>query len=319
MKRLAVVLLALVLLVAPLAADAQPAGRVWRIGTLSTGPGHSPFDAAFVEGLRDLGYVEGQNVVMERRFAQGKLDRLPNLAAELVAAKVDVILVGGTPGIKAAKDATQTIPIVMVALHDPVSVGLVSSLARPGANLTGLSCFAQELSGKWLELVKETVPGATRVALASTTADVPAFPALELAARLLGLQLRLREVRGSDELDNAFAAMSRERTGALLAQGDLLAQRRRIAELAMQHRLPTVFDFKEFVEAGGLMSYGADLPSLFRRAAYYVDRILKGAKPAELPVEQPTKFVLAVNLKTAKALGLTIPQSVLIRADEVIQ
>ncbi len=315
--------LALGILLVPLAADAQP-GKVARIGFLSGGPPGDPYVEAFRQGLREIGYVEGQNIVVEYRHAEGKFDRLPALADELVRLKVDAIVAGGTPPILAAKPATSTIPIIMVTSQDPVSIGLVTSLARPGGNITGLTCFAPELSGKRLELLKEAVMGITRVGLLANPAE-PSTPydltATEAAARSLGLQLQILNVRGPDDIASAFSAMTKEHVRALntLPSVMLFSQRRQIAELAAKHQLAAMFDFREFVDAGGLMSYGPSLRDLFRRGASFVDKIVKGAKPSDLPVERPTRFELVINLKTAKALGLTIPQSVLIRADQVIE
>jgi len=329
-----VLALALSVVAAPLAADAQQAGKVHRIGFLSpSSPSDperlaSPFGerglAAFRQGLRDLGYVEGQNIAVEYRFAEGRFERLPDLAAELVRLKVDVIVSVVTQASLAAKNATRTIPIVMVAPGDPLGSGLVANLARPGGNVTGPSSMF-ELAGKQLELLKETVPKVSRVAVLWNPANA-AWHALmlrqtEIAARALGLQVQLLEARGPDELEGAFAAMTRERASALLVQVDVIfaLHARRLADLAAKRRVPAMYGSREHVEAGGLMSYAPNIPDLFRRAATYVDKILKGAKPGDLPVEQPTKFELVISLKTAKALGLTIPQSLLQRADEVIQ
>ncbi len=318
------------LLAAPLAAEAQQARKVPRIGFLGTrtpSDTSSAFDA-FRQGLRELGWVEGQNIVIEYRWAEGRYERLPTLAAELVRLKVDIIVAVTTPGIQAAKNATETIPIVMISgSADPVGLGLIASLARPGGNVTGLSySVGREIFGKGLELLKETVPKVRRVAILSNPSN-PASPVQPLiirevyvAARSLGVQLLL-EARGPNGFDGAFAAMAKERVGALLVVADsiFILHRTRLADLAAKSRLPAMYGFREHVEAGGLMSYGANLADLYRRAATYVDKILKGAKPADLPVEQPTKFELVINLKTAKALGLTIPQSLLGRADEVIE
>jgi putative ABC transport system substrate-binding protein len=322
------VILALVFLAAPLAAGGQQPGKIARVGRLS--PVSASADArtlaAFRQGLRELGWIEGQNIAFEYRFAEGKLDRLPDLAAELVGIKVDLILAASTAGALAARRATGTIPIVMVTLggEDPVASGLIVSLARPGRNLTGVTGLGQELSGKRLQLLKEAVPSVSRVAVLANPADPEAGPAvkgLEAAARALGVQRRVLEVRDPSGIENAFRVMTSERAGGLMVvEGIMLVtHRRRILELAAKNRLPTMFAFREFVVDGGRMSYGASLPDMHRRAATHVDKILKGAKPADLPVEQPTKFELVINLKTAKALGLTIPQSVLVRADQVIQ
>ena len=320
------VVLAVSLILAPLAAQGQQAGRVPRIGYLGT---RTPSDFgldAFRQGLRELGWVEGQNIVIDYRFAEGRLDRLPDLAAELVRLKVDIIVAHSTPGAAAAKNATETIPIVMTVVGDPVGLGLIASLARPGGNATGLSfsVVGLEIIGKQLELLKETVSKIRRMAILSNAAN-PIQPLairdVNVAARSLGVQLQLLEVRGPNEFDSAFAAMAKERVGALLVVADsmFVFHRTRLADLAARSRLPAAYGWREHVEAGGLMSYGPSLRDLFRRAATYVDKILKGAKPADLPVEQPTKFELVINLKTAKALGLTIPPSLLQRADEIIQ
>jgi len=328
MDRRDTVLALLALGAAPLAAEAQQAAKVARIGYLSPNLAASPhLRDAFLQGLRDLGYVEGRNVVIEYGDAGGKLEQLPTLAAELVALKVDVILAeGGTLGPRVAMRATTTIPIVFAA-GDPVGSGLVTSLARPGGNVTGLSTFGAELVGKRLELLKQAVPGIDRVAvlrqpsaLGERTAN-DMLKAADVAARALGVQPQFIEARGPDEFARAFSDMISARAGALtvLPSAMFLREHRRLADLAAKNRLPAVYPQREFVDAGGLMSYGANQSDLFRRAATYVDKILKGAKPGDLPVEQPTKFELVINLKTAKALGLTIPQSVLTHVDEVIQ
>jgi putative ABC transport system substrate-binding protein len=315
------------LLAAPLAAEAQPAGKVPRIGFLGLNPGANPhLRGAFLQGLRDLGYVEGRNVVIEDRSAAGKLERLPALAAELVALKVDVIVTGGgTPTALAAKEATRTLPIVFTSATDPVTDGLVTSLAHPGGNVTGLSNLAPELVGKCLEQIKETVPGVSLVAFlwqpGSVGGRTDMLKAADVAARALRVRLQFVEARGPADFDRAFSDMTRARAGALAVLGSAIfnSERRRLVDLAAKHRLPTVYTTRDFVDAGGLMTYGPNLADLFRRAAVYVDKILKGAKPSELPVEQPTKFEMVINLKTAKALGLTIPPSLLQRADQVIE
>jgi len=316
-----------VLLAAPLAAEAQQAGKVPRIGFLGTRTlsDTSPYLDAFRQGLRELGWVEGQNIVIDDRFAEGRFDRLPDLAAELVRLKVAIIVAAPTPAVVAAKKATETIPIVAIAVGDPVGIGLIANLARPGGNVTGLSfSVGLEIAGKGLELLKETVPKVRRVAVLSNPAN-PGQPLsireLNVAAQSLGVQLQLLEARGPNEFDGAFAAMATERVGALLVVADSMfnLHRTRLADLAARSRLPAAYGLRENVEAGGLMSYGPSVRDLFRRAATYVDKVLKGAKPGDLPVEQPTKFELVINLKTAKALGLTIPPSLLSRADEVIQ
>jgi putative tryptophan/tyrosine transport system substrate-binding protein len=316
------------LVVAPRASEAQQAAKIARIGYLAPNLTASPhLHEAFRQGLRDLGYVEGQNIVIEYRSAEGKAERLPALAAELVALKVDVIVVPGTVGVLAAKQATKTIPIVFAVAADPVGSGLVTSLARPGGNVTGLSILTPELVGKCLELLTQAVPGVSRVAVLwqpgghGERTDKDTLEGADVAARALGVRLQFVEAKGPADIDRAFSDMTRARAGALtvLGGGMFFGVRRRLVDLAAKNRLPAVYPWRDFVDAGGLMSYGANLADLYRRAATYVDKILKGAKPADLPVEQPTKFELVINLKTAKALGLTIPPSVLGRADEIIQ
>jgi putative ABC transport system substrate-binding protein len=325
---LALALAVLVALAAPLAADAQGAGpgKTARIGRLSplSADQDAPNLAAFRRGLRDLGWVEGRDFAIEARFAGGKPDRLPQLAAELVRQRVDLILVGSNQGALAASRATSAIPIVMVTTGDPVEGGLVASLARPGGNLTGVTALGWVLSAKRLELLKETVPGVTRVAvLANPTSPYTAtfLAEREAAARTLGIELPVLQARDPAAVEQAFAAMASERPGALLVLADVMFidHRRRIVELAARHRLPAVYPEREFVGAGGLMFYGASLADMYRRAAAYADRILKGAKPADLPIEQPTKLELVINLKTANALGLAIPPEVLARADQVVR
>jgi putative ABC transport system substrate-binding protein len=315
------------LLAAPLAAEAQQAGKVYRVGYLTAGSvtANPRVLEAFRQGLRDLGWVEGQNIVIEYRSAEGRFDRLPDLAAELVRLKVDVIVAAPTPAALAAKNATGTVPIVGVSLTEPVGLGLIGSLARPGGNVTGVSySVGTDIFGKDLELLKEVVPKVRRVAVLSNP-DGPAQPLtisnIKGAARSLGLQLLLLEARAPGDFDGAFAAMARERVGALFVVTDpmFIPHRTRLTDLAAKNRLPSIFTQRADVEAGGLMSYGPNFADMYRRAATYVDKILRGAKPADLPVEQPTKFELVINLKTANALGLTIPRSVLARADEVIQ
>ena len=320
-------------LVMSLAIAAQPAGKVARIGLLSpTVPpdmSRSPGDlavlfAAFREGLRELGYVEGQTVKIESRAAEGHYDRLPGLAADLVNLKVDVIVTYGTPASQAAKRATSTIPIVMAAIIDPVASGLVASLARPGGNVTGQSMMSPDLVEKQLQILKELVPRVSRVALLHNPANpgnAPQVRHAQDAVRALGVRLQLLGARGPGEIDSAFAAMTSEQAGAVIVLVDAMLQdnRAHIADLAARHRLPAVYGLSEYAEAGGLLTYGPSRLDMFRRAATYVDKILKGARPGDLPVEQPTKFELVINLKTAKALGLTIPQSILARADQSIQ
>ena len=313
------------LLAAPLAGEAQPAEKMYRIAFLSpTSPSDAGRLAAFREGLRELSYVEGQNIAIESRWAEGNYDRLPGLAAELLRFKVDIIVTYGTPASQAAKRATGTIPIVMAGAIDPVASGLVTIVARPGGNLTGLSLMAPELVGKQLEILKDVVPKVSRVALLGNPANpgnAPQVRHAQDAARALGLRLQPLEARGPSDIDSAFAAMTSEQAGAVMVLVDsmLLDHRTRIADLAARRRLPAVYGLSDHVEAGGLMAYGPNRLDIFRRAATYVDKILKGAKPGDLPVEQPTKFALVINLKTAKALGLTIPPSLLQRADQVIE
>jgi putative ABC transport system substrate-binding protein len=316
------------LFAAPLAASAQQAAKVYRIGLLGgyspTSPEGSRVWEEFFHGLRGLGYVEGQNIRIEGRFYGDRTERLPALAAELVRIKVDVIVAGAAPAPEAAQRATSTIAIVMLAHTDPVGSGLVASLARPGGNVTGLSTLSPQVVGKRLQLLKEAVPGISRVAvLSDPTVPTQALSLreAEVAARSLKVQLQVLEARAPSDFASAFSAMTKDRAGALVVVGAVMffVQRTRIVELAAQSRLPAMYWAKEFAEAGGLMAYGSNIREMYRRAATYVDKILKGAKPGDLPVEQPTKFELVINLKTAKALGLTIPPSVLGRADEIIQ
>jgi putative ABC transport system substrate-binding protein len=302
------------LLAAPLAAEAQPAGKVYRIAFLGGGSstdGYSEaFREAFRQGLRELGWVEGQNILIDYRFAKGTLDRLPALAAELVRLKVDVIVAAPTPAVVAARNATQTIPIVMINVGDPVGLGLVASLARPGGNVTGIAfAVGVEVFGKELELLKETVPKARHVAVLSNpvnSAHALAISNVSLAARSLGVQLLLLEARDPDELDRAFRKMTKERVGALLVLADtvFLFNRARLADLATKNRLASIHALRENVEAGGLMSYGPKSSDLFRRAATYVDKILMGAKPGDLPVVEPSMVELVIILTTAEGLGL---------------
>ena len=318
------------LLAAPLTAEGQQPGRIARIGYLAANLAVADprTREAFLQGLRDLGYVEGRNLLIEYRDAAGKTERFPALAAELVALKVDVIVAaGGTLAALAAKQATTTLPIVFAAVGNPVAEGLVTSLARPSGNVTGLSLVQQEIVGKSLELLKQAVPEVSRVALLLKPDSMPdrakkdRLNAADVAARALSVRLQVVEARGPEDFDRAFSDMTRARAGALtvLATPVFDSERRRLVDLAAKNRLPTVYSYRSYVEAGGLMSYGPDLADSFRRAATYVDKILKGAKPADLPVEQPTKFELVINLKAAKALGLTIPRSLLLRADQIIQ
>ena len=318
-----VVMLALVILTAPLTAHAQPSTKVHRIGVLRYGSGPGSLFETFQQGLRDLGYVEGQNLAFEHRYGEGS-ERLGDLAAELVQLNVEVIFASGTPAALAAQRATTRIPIVFTAVADPVEAGLVASLARPGGNLTGLTILAPEHSGKRLALLTEAVPGVSRVAVLWN--PVSTWSGLEVSvmadvARGLGVQLQSLEVRDPSEFERAFAAATREGAGALsiLATPFIVQNLRRIVNLALQHRLPAIFWMQQFAEAGGLMAYGPSQRDLYRRAAALVGKILQGARPADLPVEQPMRFELVINLKTAQALGLAIPPMLLFQADEVIR
>jgi ABC-type uncharacterized transport system substrate-binding protein len=309
-------------------ASAQPSRRVYRIGILGNAAAadmvgaqpRSPFVAALLRGLREHGYVYGEQFVTEVRGSDGKPERFPGLVAELVGMQPDVIVAAGT-GMRALKQATSTIPIVMAAASDPVGSGYVQSLAHPGGNITGLSFQSIETTGKRLELLKELVPGAAPVAVLWDQGNVQYWQATETAARKRGWKLLSLEIRDGDDIEAVFKAASEARAGTLLvyAAAHLVQQARRVAELAAKNRLPAMYELRLHVDAGGLMSYGADVVEIWRHAAVVVDKILKGAKPADLSIEQPTKFELVINLKAAKALGLTIPQSLLLRADEVIQ
>ena len=324
-KTLIVLLVALSLGSVPLAEAQQPT-KVHRIGYLTA----SSLSAitfrteAFRQGLHELGYVEGKNIVIEWRSAEGKADRLPGLAAELVRLKVDIIVSAGPTVTRAAKESTATIPIVMTQDTDPVGSGFVANLARPGGNVSGLATLSPEISGKQLELLKEIVPRLSRVAVignSTNPGNAHELRETELAAAAFGVQIQYLDVLGSKDIETAFRAANKGRADALLVLGNpvLNAHRTKVADLAVKSRLPTTYTRPEFVEAGGLMTYGVSYNDLYRRAAYYVDKILKGAKPADLPVEQPTKFELVINLKTAKQIGLTIPPNVLARADKVIK
>jgi len=326
MKKRDTVLALLALVASPLAAKAQQAAKVWRIGYLSPGSGPTESAEAFRDQLHILGYVEGRNLLIEYRWAAGKVERLPDLAAELVRLKVDAIVTPATFSTAAAKRATSTIPIVMLAASDPVGGGVVASLARPGGNVTGMSIQSTDLSGKRVQLLREIVPGITRVAalvaISGAGSSTPLFlEQTRAAAQQMGITVIVQDVREAEALAGAFAAMQRERAQALIVQVSPFTNdhRKQIVALATKHRLPAIFEIRGFVDAGGLLSYGPNLIEMFRRAAFFVDRIFKGAKPADLPVEQPTKFEMIINLKTAKVLGLTIPQSLLARADEVIR
>jgi putative tryptophan/tyrosine transport system substrate-binding protein len=318
-----------VLLTAPLAAEAQQTGKIWRIGFLSLNSDAEPYKrwhAAFREGLRKLGYVEGDNIIVEQRYAAGQIERLSTLAAELVRLKVDVLVTAPAGSAVFAKKVTSTIPIVFIGEPDPVGTALVASLARPGGNITGLADAHADLVPKRLELLKQVAPSASRVAILWNPANASTGPQLkiaEAAAPALGATVLSVGVKGPlrDDVDRAFETIGKEHPGSLLVVGDatLGVHRHRIAELSIKRRLPTSGSHSGWAEGGLLMSYGTDFVDLFRRSAIVVDKILKGAQPADLPVEQPTKFELVINLKTAKALGLTIPPSLLARADEVIQ
>jgi putative ABC transport system substrate-binding protein len=325
LARLGILMLAM--LVLPTALGAQPQGKVVRIGLLDFGASNPSSDArwkALRERLRELGYVEGKNVVFEPRWGNGQVDRLASLAAELTKIKVDLIVTATGEASLAARQATSSIPIVTATGVDPVMLGLAASLGRPGGNVTGVTSLNSDLAGKRLELLKQLIPRASRIAILSdpdNRSSTFSVRAVESAGKSLGIVVQSVDARGQKEFDAAFQAMKRGRADAVIlgVNTPFMADRRRLAELAVSHRLPMMTPAKEYAEAGGLVSYGTDYPDLFRRAAAYVDKVLKGAKPADLPIEQPTKFELVINLKTAKALGLTVPQSVLGRADEVIQ
>jgi len=317
------VLLALSLTSVPHVGEAQPIGTP-RIGYLGNGKSTvvSAQAEAFRRGLRELGWIEGQTVTIEYRWAEENPDRLPALVGELVQAKVNVIVLAGTAAIRAAKEAKSAIPIVFVSLADPVTLGFVPSLARPGGNMTGVASEFEELATKQLQLLKEAIPNLSRVALLCRPEIAPiVLTAAEAAARKLGLTVRTLKVAEVAEFESAFKTARSERAGAIhvLPSPYFNAQRARLAELAARYRLPAIYEFRNYVEDGGLMSYGPSIDEMFHRMASYVDRILKGAKPGDLPIERPTKFELVINLKTAKALGLTIPQTLLLRADQVIQ
>ena len=314
------------LLAVPVAAEAQPAGRVYRIGFLgnSTAALEANLVGPFREGLRDLGYVEGRNVLIEYRWAEGKYDRFPALIGELLALKVAVIVTAGTPATLAVKKATTSVPLVMLAVGDPVGTGIVPSLSHPGGNITGLTAISTEMDAKRLELLREVVPSVSYIALlwnAGSPLQVLAEKQVQAAAQVLRMRVLSLGVKTEEEIKSALAVMARERPDALLVLADrlLLHHRALIMDFATRHRLPGVHAYRELVEAGGLMSFGPSYADMHKRAAYFVDRILKGAKPGDLPVERPLTFELVINLKTARALGLTIPQSLLQRADQVIE
>ncbi len=324
---LATIATVFVLFSAPLGVEAQQPGKVYRVGILTnkaSDPAEARLWQAFRSGLRERGWIEGQNILIEFRAAEGNTARLPELAADLVRLKVDLIVARASIFVQPAKEATSSIPIVFLTHADPVGTGHVASLARPGGNITGLAMLMTDLAPKGLELLISAVPMAKRIAVLwnpDTPSHTPALKAVEEAGRMLRVQLQPVGARTAAELEGAFAAMARARAQAVLVLGAalFLAERQRVAELAIKHRLPTMSMLTEVVAAGGLMSYSANFDDLYRRGAIYVDKILKGAKPADLPVEQATKFELVINLKTAKAIGLTIPQSVLARADQIIE
>jgi len=311
----------------PLCSLAQPQGKIWRVGFLSQRARPDSLDSdifgAFPRGMRDLGYVEGENLMIEWRFANGNVERLPGLVAELIRLKVDAIVTSSTPATKVLQKATTTIPIVMGTIGDPVGSGFVASLAHPGGNITGLTSVTKDLSPKLLELLLEVVPKLSRVAVlvnSSNPFHAAVLKNVQAAAQKTGVTILAVEARTVQEIENAFPTISKERAGAVILAQDTLftQQRRQIAELSAKHRLPLIAAMLEYVEAGVLMSYGPSFADIYRRAATYVDKIFKGAKPANLPVEQPTKFEMFINDKTAKALGLTIPHSILLQADRVI-
>jgi putative ABC transport system substrate-binding protein len=312
------------LLALPFPARAQQAGKIPRIAYLVSDTRTSARVEAFRQGLRELGYLEGQNIAIEWRFADGKLDRIPDLAAEIVSLKVDVIVTTGGPPTRAAMNATSSIPIVMINISDPVALGFVSSLAKPGGNVTGLSSVQVELGGKRLELLKEIIPKLSRVGVL-VNREVPGYivqmKEVKLAAQVLGLQLQELETRGRDDLEKVFISITNRRVGGItgLTNPTFTMLQGRIAELALKNRLPTIYGDARFPEAGGLMSYGPNSLDMWRRAAVFVDKIMKGTKPADLPVEQPMKFDFVINLQTAKKIGLNIPQSVLFRASKAIK
>jgi putative ABC transport system substrate-binding protein len=308
----------------PLAARAQQSGKKYVVGRFSAGSATDPLYNVTTEAMRELGWVEGENVVYERRYAENRLERLPELATDLVRLKVDVIAAGGTLAPLAAKRATSTIPIVMGGRGDPLGTGLVASLAHPGGNVTGMSLMVPDLAAKRLELLREVLPGLARVAVLWDSANpytAIGFRETQSAGRMLGVEVQSLEVRSPDDFDRAFEAAQQQHPDALVTINDPLTLNhlKLIVDFTAGQRLPSIHEVKQFAAAGGLVSYGADLADVIRRAAGYVDKILRGAKPADLPVQQPTKFELVINLKTAKALGITIPSSLLVRADEVIE
>ena len=310
------------LLAAPLVAEAQQAGTVPRIGVLTSNPMIEELQESFRQGLRDHGYTEGKNTSVEWRAAGGRSDLANTLAVELVRSKVDVIVAIFTPAVQAAKDATSTIPIVMAPAGAPVATGLVASLARPGGNITGIAGLDAELQGKRIQLLQELIPGLTHLGLLINAADPFAKPFVDetqVAAKRIGVQVHIVDVRRPHDIDAAFAAMTKQRADAVIVQGVLTASAWQTGTLAMRHHLPALSVTKQFAQSGGLMSYSGSFTDIYRRGASYVDRILKGSKPADLPVEQPTKFELVINLKTARALGVTVPSSLVAGADQVIE
>ena len=326
------IVVAMILLALAVKAEAQQTGKIPRVGILFIGSRDQPHLEAFKQGLRERGYTEGKNIVLDYRYAEGKVDRLPSLAAELVELKVDVIVTTSGNSAKAASEATKTIPIVLTTGADPVKSGLAESLAKPGGNVTGLSIIEEDLSGKRVDILKETLPKMTRMAYlwhplavsysaADTTSGNPSYDQVEKATKTAGVQLLSYKVRTLAEIERAFADMPKVRPNALLVlQSPLMTlNSKTIVELALKQRLPGMYPTRQFAEEGGLMAYGPLIGDLYRRAATYVDKILKGTKPADLPVEQPTKFEFIINLKTAKQIGLTIPPNVLARADKVIR
>jgi putative tryptophan/tyrosine transport system substrate-binding protein len=325
-RKIAVLTLGATLFALCVSVEAQQPAKIPRIGYVTgvSSSGESPRVEAFRQGLRDLGYVEGKNIALEYRYADAKFDKLPALADELIRLKVDVLVVSTTFAVQAAKNATKTIPIVFSGVTDPVTAGLVDSLARPGGNITGFTNIASVLSGKRLELLKETVPKLSRVSVLwdpRNPGSTPQWKESQISAKELGLQLYSMEVSSSDEYESAFKEAVKARSGALAVTADPLANShpKRIADLATKNRLPAIYPWEHFVNSGGLMSYGPNFAAVGRDVARYVDKILKGTKPADLPVEQPTKFELIINLKTAKVLGLTIPPVVLMRAEKVVK
>ena len=325
LKRIVGIALGAMLFALSFTVDAQQPTKVYRIGLLFAGSGLGITDEAFRQGMRELGYIEGQNIFFEWRFAEGKLDRLPALAADLMRVKVDLIIVSSTQAALVVKKATQTIPIVFAIADDPVESGLVASLAHPNGNATGVTDLAGDLGGKGLELLKETLPKVSRLGVLVWNPDGPGNAAerneIESAARALGIQIQPVEIRGINDLENGFSAMIKAGANAFMGLTDtrFAGYRQQVVGLSVKKRLPAMYQDRLFVEAGGLMSYGTNRAEWRRRVAYYVDRILKGTKPADLPVERPSKFELVINLKTAKQIGLTIPPNVLARADKVMR